>query len=87
MAKIQIDERLFQDLCKCHLFGSADEDTEARIRRGLQAKLDSDLRRRLYTISKTGATPEEREWARQAYLAERGIPEDYRWPEEQSPHE
>ena len=86
MANVQIDERLFVDLLKYHLLDLADEETAARIRKGLQDKMDAIMRRRYYTDSKTAPTPEQRERARQAYLDERGVPEDFRWPEGFNPN-
>ena len=78
---VQIPETLFVDLLKLHLLDLEDPDIEIRIRKGLQAKLDALTRRQHYTDSKTAPTPEQRERARQAYLDERGVPEDFRWPE------
>lgn len=79
MAKIQIDEQLFFDLVKAHLLDDTTEETAARIRMGLQTKVDALIRRRLYTESKTAPTPEAREKARQAYLDEIGMNDDFRW--------
>ena len=86
MANVQIDERLFVDLLKYHLLDLADEETAARIRKGLQDKMDAIMRRRYYTDSKTAPTAEERERARQAYLDECGVPESFRWSADGNPH-
>ena len=51
----------------------------------IDAKLDANIKRDLYTASKTAATDEEREAARQKYLDAAGIPKDYRWEQGQSP--
>ena len=79
MAKIQLDESLFADLCRYHLADLTDDEIAARIRSGLQEKLDAVARRRLYTDSKTAPTAAEREAARQRYLDEVGITKSFRW--------
>lgn len=79
MGKVTLDERLVIDLMCWHLEGLHEPDREQRIKAGLQAKLDAIGRRRMYTQSRTAATPEEREKARQAYLDAAGIHEDFRW--------
>lgn len=78
---VQIPEALFIDLLKYHLWSLDDDEIAARIQRGLQDKVDAIIRRGYYTDSKTAPTPEEREKARQAYLDEIGMQDDYRWPE------
>ena len=83
---VQIPEALFIDLLKYHLLDLADEETAARIRKGLQDKMDAITRRRYYTDSKTAPTAEERERARQAYLDEIGMHDDLRWPEGFNPN-
>ena len=86
MAKVQIDEQLFVDLLKYHLWNLDDDEIAVRIQRGLQAKVDAIIRRGYYTDSKTAPTAEERERARQAYLDEIGMFEDFRWPEGYQPN-
>ena len=81
MATVQIDRELLLDLMRYHLAGLQDPDAELRIRKALQEKLDAMVRRDLYTRSKTDPSPAERERARQAYLDQVGIPEDFRWPQ------
>ena len=78
---MQIDEKLFLSLVQYHLLGLQDPEREQRIRAGLQAKMDAIARRRLYSASRTAPTPEEREQARQAYLDEIGMNDDWRWSE------
>ena len=74
---VTIPEELFIDLVKYFLADIRwDED---RIRSGLQEKLEAMVKRELYTRYKTAGTPEEREKARQEYLENVGIPENFRW--------
>lgn len=73
----QIPYDLFVDLVLYHLNGEDDFDEE--IRQGLEQKLDAILNRQLYSQYKTAPTEEEREQARQEYLARRGVPQSYRW--------
>ena len=83
---VQIPEALFIDLLKYHLWSLDDDEIAARIQRGLQDKMDAITRRRYYTDSKTAPTAEERERARQAYLDEIGMQDDFRWPEDFDPN-
>lgn len=48
MTKVQIDEVLLTDLYKFHLLGIEDDAIRERIRAGLQAKADAQLRRQEY---------------------------------------
>ena len=77
MKSVQIPYDLFVDLVLYHLNGEDDFDEE--IRQGLEQKLDAILNRQLYSQYKTAPTEEEREQARQEYLARRGAPQSYRW--------
>lgn len=77
--RVQIDETLWWDLVEYHMRGSQGPELELRIRAGLQEKLDAMTRRTLYTQSKTAQDPKSRELARQEYLDERGVPEEYRY--------
>ena len=70
---IQIPMELFMAIVKYHLF-DMDEYAE-----GLETKVEAAYRRELYSDYKTKADPKEREQARQKYLDERGVPEDFRW--------
>ena len=81
MANVQISEELFLNLIKYHLCGlNAWEDgLNQPIERELQAKAEALINRQLYSKFKTGATPEERERARQEYLDKKGSPESFRW--------
>lgn len=81
--KIQIDDTLFAELVRYHVFGYTDHSE--CIRSALEAKLDALVRRSLYTDSKTAKTHQEREKARQAYLDSIGMADDFRWPEGFSP--
>lgn len=77
---IQIPESLWLDLIREHLLDLPDPDRERRIQEALLDKLDALARRSAYGKSKTAATPEEREAARQQYLDMVGVPEAFRYP-------
>lgn len=49
------------------------------IEKALMEKLDSMVKRQLYTTFKTAPTEEEREKARQEYLDKCRMHEDFRW--------
>ena len=49
------------------------------IEKALMEKLDSMVKRQLYTTFKTAPTVEEREKARQEYLDKSGMHKDFRW--------
>lgn len=77
---VQIPEDLFLDLCKYHLGEVSSEESEERIKRGLQDKLDRIVAHKLYeTMHDTSKSHQERETARQDYLDARGIPSSFRW--------
>lgn len=76
---VQIPYELFLDLLKYHYLDMATEELGESINKELQKKFDALVNRNLYGASKTAATPEEREKARQAYLDRRGIHKDFRW--------
>ena len=59
--------------------GDGEDDFDEEIRQGLEQKLYAILNRQLYSQYKTAPTEEEREQARQEYLARRGVPQSYRW--------
>ena len=70
MKSVQIPYDLFVDLVLYHL--NSENDFDEEIRQGLEQKLDAILNRQLYSQYKTAPTEEEREQARQEYLARRG---------------
>lgn len=74
---VQIPYELFLLLLRYHLMDET--DGEEQIQSGLEQKLDSMVRRELYSKSKAAPTAEERENARQKYLDKRGIAESFRW--------
>lgn len=76
---VQIPYELFLDLLKYHCLDMATVELGENISKELQKKLDKIVNQNLYGQSKTAATPEEREKARQAYLDRRGIHKDFRW--------
>lgn len=72
--QVLLPEGLFVDLYKYHVLGTRDPAMEERIRAGMDKKGDALYRRALYTDYKQGD-----EDARQKYLDEKGVPEEFRW--------
>lgn len=52
--QVQIEEQLLLDLCKYHLAGVRDPETEERIRRGLEDKMQRAAARQQYTARMRG---------------------------------
>lgn len=50
---VQIPKELFMDLCRWHLGELQDEETELRIREGLQSKLAKAAAREQFSRSRT----------------------------------
>ena len=75
--KLQIPKDLLLALFQYHL--ARTEDYLPEIEKALMEKLDSMVRRQLYTTFKTASTEEEREKARQEYLDKCGMHENFRW--------
>lgn len=73
MSNVLISEELLIDLYRAHVFGIVDPDADARIRKGLEVKMEAVIRRRLYSDMKTADTPQAYEKARQAYLERLGL--------------
>ena len=84
---VQIPENLLYDLFSYFLRGETDEFITEDITAALNAKLDAMIKHELYTQSKTAATEEEREAARQAYLDRVGMHQSYRWSAGYKPEE
>lgn len=76
MADIKIPEDVFRALVRYHLLN--DYSQQDLISEALERKLESMVRRELYTKYKTAPTAEEQEKARQAYLDMSGIKQDWR---------
>lgn len=76
MSNIQISEDVFKALVRYHLLD--DHSQHDLISDALEKKLESMVRRELYTKYKTAPTAEEQERARQAYLDMAGIKQDWR---------
>ena len=74
---VQIPYELFFQLLQYFLLGNY--ESEERIRKGLEKKLNAMVDRELYSKYKTAPTEEEREKSRQEYLERKGIPENFRW--------
>ena len=77
MRNVQIPFELFYQLLQYHLMEN--HNLENSIKQGLEKKLDALVMHELYGKSKSAATLEEREKARQEYLNRRGIQADFRW--------
>lgn len=76
-SQVQIPKGLLLALFQYHLAGN--EEYLPEIEKALMEKLDSMVKRQLYTTFKTAPTEEEREKARQEYLDKCGMHEDFRW--------
>ena len=78
--KIQIDFNFFIDLY-IYAYRHADPDDlqYQRIENAFMGKIDSMMRREMYTMYKTGATEEDRRKAREKYLDSIGLLESFRW--------
>ena len=79
MKYIQISESLFSALVKYHLLEIEQENISLGIKKGLEEKLETIVRRELYTKYKTAPTEGEREKARQEYLEKVGIQKKFQW--------
>lgn len=84
---LQIPLELWDELCRFHLQYDQLEEWEIEelwqsIAHRIQLKQDAMNRREAYTQYKSGATPEDREAARQDYLDQRGVPGSYRWSQQ-----
>lgn len=73
---IQIPEDVFRLLVRSYLLD--DKSRDADIALYLEGKLESIVRRELYTKYKCAPTEEAREEARKAYLDAAGIKQDWR---------
>lgn len=77
---IQIPELLFNQMAAFVLVENCrTKELQKQIEKGVYDKLDRKTNHDLYTKSKTAATPEQREAARQEYLDRIGVPESFRW--------
>ncbi|MBS6520656.1 MAG: complexin-2 [Clostridiales bacterium] len=77
MKNVQISEDLLFALIKYHLMDM--QELQPQIQKALEQKMDSMVKRQIYTIYKTAPTEEEREKARQEYLDKIGMNQDFRW--------
>ena len=75
-SQVQIPKDLLLALFQYHLAGN--EEYLPEIEKALMEKLDSMVKRQLYTTFKTAPTEEEREKARQEYLDKCGIKHNFR---------
>ena len=75
MAKtVQIPEELFVDLCFWHMLDGQTQEREARIKAGLDDKLEALRKRELYSRYKSGD-----EKARDEYLELIGLRDSFKW--------
>ena len=74
---VLIPETLLLAIYRYHVLGETDPELAEQIRRGVEEKAEAVYRRALYSEYKAGGPSSEK--ARQAYLDERGVPEDFRW--------
>lgn len=77
MKNVQISEELLFALIKYHLMDM--QELQPQIQKALEQKMDSMVKRQIYTTYKTAPTEEEREKARQKYLDKIGMNQDFRW--------
>jgi hypothetical protein len=77
MKNVQVPQQLIMKLLRYHLLD--DDSCTDDVKKGLEQKMNTMVKRELYTKSKTAPTEEEREKARQEYLDKRGIQADFRW--------
>lgn len=77
MKNIQISQELFIKLVGFHLLDRLED--EEYIKQSLEEKVNSMVKRELYTKSKTSPTEEEREKYRKEYLDKIGMYSDCRW--------
>lgn len=77
MKNVQISEELFFALIKYHLMDM--QELQPQIQKALEQKMDSMVKRQIYTTYKTAPTDEEREKARREYLDKIGMNQDFRW--------
>ena len=75
--QVQIPKDLLMALFQYHL--ARNEEYLPEIEKALMEKLDSMVKRQLYTTFKTAPNEEEREKARQEYLDKCGMHENFRW--------
>ena len=77
MKNVQVPQQLIMKLLRYHLLD--DDSCTDDVKKGLEQKMNTMVKRESYTKSKTAPTEEEREKARQEYLDKRGIQADFRW--------
>lgn len=77
--KIQIDKKTFYKCVNIIALGSDDAELWQQTKQELLDKLDSIIKRELYTTYKTATTEEEKEQARQKYLDKVGVNKNFRW--------
>lgn len=76
---VQISQETFLKLVQFFYIENHDEDIYKSIQSDIEHKIDSVVKRELYTQYKTSNTEQERETARQKYLEMIGMHKDWRW--------
>jgi len=76
---IQIPELLYLQMSAYILTHEDASELYQNCKKGIFDKMERQIDHELYSTYKTGATPEQREKARQEYLERAGIPKDFRW--------
>lgn len=77
---VMIDIELFLDLSTYLAEHSEPSDEKyQRIRSGIRQKIEAMIRHELYSLYKTGASPDVRRKARAEYLDAIGLHADFRW--------
>ena len=83
---VQIPMDLFLLLVRYHYLEDDDPQLLPGIRKALESKLESMIKRELYGVySNKQLSPAERESARQQYLERIGLRDSFRWPEGWTP--
>ena len=76
---VQISQETFLKLVQYFYVENHNEDIYKSIQSDIEHKIDSVVKRELYTQYKTSNTEQERETARQKYLEMIGMHKDWRW--------
>ena len=79
MANVQISEELFLNLYKFFNLDNFNPDIYNICKDGINVKMQKIHNRQLYTQYKAGDTEQIKEQARQAYLDNKQIKNDWRW--------
>lgn len=78
-SSVNISGELWKLLFSYHVMNYKDAETEEKIKALMNDKVQKMINRDVYSKYKTASSDREREEARQQYLDNKGIPEDFRW--------